>query len=241
MEMQSYKEEPWQDFSGESAKNLHAKCLWVLVIDTSISMEPHMQELVEGLRAFKADVENDPVASERIEVAIVEFHEKVKVRCAPKLIDDMTIPEFSTGAYTFMAQGLERAMQVLDTRVEWYRGSAQPYYVPFVVLITDGEPNGPMDVHKVATGVKKRMNSSKRSERVMFMAFGVDGANMELLEEISDPMFPPMYVRNANFSSLFQWLSTSTKIVSHSTPDDLSLPQMIAESATDQEDFQRNV
>ena len=227
MMSKAYQEEPYRDFSEESPQNPESKCLWVLCIDTSYSMTPHMDTLHRSLKDFKQAVSDDPVAADRIEVAIVEFNKTVKVRCAPKLIDDLKIPDLSAEGTTFLVEGVERAIQVVDHRIQWYKDTHQSFYQPYIILITDGEPNGPGDVNQLARTIQERVHHADSKSRFFFMAFGVDQADMKLLGQISDPAMPPLYVQNADFASLFQFLSTSVKLIGNSSPMDGQVPQQI--------------
>ena len=66
--------------SVEFAENPEPRCPCVLLLDTSGSMQgPPVAALNEGLRVFKNDLSKDPVASRRVEVAVVTFDSAVNV------------------------------------------------------------------------------------------------------------------------------------------------------------------
>ena len=56
------------------------RCACVLLLDTSGSMHgPPIQALNEGVKAFKEELEGDPLASLRVETAIVSFNSDVEL------------------------------------------------------------------------------------------------------------------------------------------------------------------
>ena len=60
-------------------ENFEQKCLCVLVLDTSYSMDDgSIDELNDGLKRFQSELLNDKVTRDRLEVAIVTFDSNVK-------------------------------------------------------------------------------------------------------------------------------------------------------------------
>ena len=65
----------------DEGENYEQKCLCVLVLDTSGSMNASgaINQLNDGLVAFKNNTMQDPVTRDRLEVAIVSFNSKIEV------------------------------------------------------------------------------------------------------------------------------------------------------------------
>jgi uncharacterized protein YegL len=64
----------------EFAENPEPRCACVLLLDTSGSMAGEkIDALNEGIRTFKEELQGDPLASRRVEVAIVTFDSQVQV------------------------------------------------------------------------------------------------------------------------------------------------------------------
>src|SRR3954466_2778331 len=60
--------------SDSFADNPEPRCPCVLLLDTSGSMSGRpIQELSEGIRTFKQELLSDPLATKRVEVAVVTF------------------------------------------------------------------------------------------------------------------------------------------------------------------------
>ena len=107
-----------------------------------------------------------------------------------------------------MTQGQLSLRPNLSERVSMTRcsdsGTGQPYFRPWIILMTDGEPDEFQDV----AGLSARIKEDTASKRYQFIPIAVDGANMDIMNQIAGTI-PPMKLREARFSEFFQWLSNS--------------------------------
>jgi uncharacterized protein YegL len=205
------------DFNAELPVNYEQKCACVLVLDTSGSMTGSpIDELNKGLIQFKNEIKDNIAASNRLEVAIVTFNSNVKVVSNFKIIHEWAPPQLSAQGSTKMADGVKRAIQVLETRKEWYKQTGQKYYRPYIILITDGAP----DYDQNMEDLKKTINDGVNTKNFNFWAFGVQNADMDVLKNISHSSFQPLKLKGVEFGKFFKWLSNSMAAVSNSTEGD---------------------
>jgi uncharacterized protein YegL len=207
----------FNDFTAEMPENFEQKCLCILVLDTSGSMvgEP-IQELHRGLQQFHYQVVKDEVAGERLEICLITFESKVSCIQEPTLIRNLQIPQLQAGGSTQLAKGVKEAIVKVQNRKNWYRKTGQPYYRPFIFLITDGEPDGDQDMEELMMEINEGVNSKK----FLFFPIGVQGANMKILQSIAHPSTPPMKLQGLKFVEFFQWLSNSVGIITKSQADE---------------------
>src|SRR5438105_2977033 len=164
----------------EFAENPEPRCPCVLLLDTSGSMQgAPLAALNEGLRTFKSDLVLDPVASRRVEVAVVTFNNEIQVVEDFTTADTFEAPFLTAGGQTFMGTGINKALDLLHARKAQYRANGIAYYRPWVFMITDGEPQGepPEQIERAA----QRIHAEEDAKRVAFFAVGVEGANMGAL------------------------------------------------------------
>ena len=197
----------------EFAENPEPRVPCVLIVDTSSSMQgPRMDELNKGLKSYQQELLADPLASKRVEVAIVTFGGRVN-----RLVDFVTAPNFVAPTLqpiggTPMGEAITTALDMIEERKQVYRENGVAYYRPWAFLITDGEPN---DHWKP---VVSRVKDGEKQKSFSFFAVGVEGANMQILEEICTRK--PLWLQGMKFRELFSWLSNSQQAVSRSTPGD---------------------
>lgn len=206
----------------EFAENPEPRCPCVLLLDTSGSMQGDpIKALNQGLQAFKDDLSRDPLASRRVELAVVTFDSHVKVVQDFVTADQFQPPRLSAQGATHMGSGIHKALEIIQARKDQYNANGITYYRPWVFMITDGEPQGePEDVVKQATS---RIHDDEAKKRVAFFAVGVVNAKMDRLSQIV--VRQPVKLIGLNFVEMFVWLSRSTQAVSHSQVDDqVALP-----------------
>lgn len=213
-----------QDFSAESPENLQQKCCVAFVLDVSGSMSGDaIDQLNAGLQEFHKEILDDPTASNRLEIAIVEFSSSVSTLIDPSLAENFSMPTLSTKGSTKLVDGVREGIQIVKARKKWYKDTNQPYYRPWVILITDGEPDGGQDVD----GLKQEIENGVNSKDFYFFAVGVEGANMNTLATLSSPKMAPAKLQGLKFKEFFEWLSASlgSSGVTGSIPDsEISFP-----------------
>lgn len=213
-----------KDFSAESPENLQQKCCVAFVLDVSSSMSGNaIDELNAGLQGFHKEILDDPTSANRLEIAIVEFSSSVSTLIDPSLAENFSMPVLITKGSTKLVDGVREGIQIVKARKKWYKDTNQPYYRPWVILITDGEPDGGQDVN----GLKQEIEIGVNSKDYYFFAVGVEGANMNTLNQLSVPPMTPAKLQDLKFKEFFQWLSASlgSSGVTGSIPDrEISFP-----------------
>jgi uncharacterized protein YegL len=195
----------------EFAENPEPRVPCVLVVDTSTSMQgPRIEELNKGLQYYKQELLADPLASKRVEVAIVTFGGRVNRLVEFVTANNFTPPKLQPFGGTPMGEAISVALDMIEERKASYREHGIAYYRPWAFLITDGEPN---DHWKP---IISRVHDGEQQRSFCFFAVGVEGANMTVLEQIC--VRKPLWLQGTKFRELFSWLSNSQQAVSRSSP-----------------------
>ncbi|MHC5933065.1 vWA domain-containing protein [Nostoc sp.] len=193
----------------EFVENPENRCPVILLLDTSGSMSGQpIQELNQGLAAFKEDVLKDSQASLSVEVAMITFGPIAKLIQDFVTIDQFTPPTLEADGLTPMGAAIEYALDFVENRKQTYKDNGILYYRPWVFLITDGAPTDSWD------SAAQRLREAEAQSRLLFFAVGVKGADMNILKQISPPEHPPVMLNGLDFRELFVWLSASMKRVS---------------------------
>ena len=194
--------------------NYEQKCLCVLVLDTSYSMDDGpIEELNAGLQRFQEELLKDEITRDRLEVCIVTFDSEVNVVQDPALLTEFTMPTLQTNGSTCMVDGLEEAISIVENRKLYYKSHGITYYRPWIVMMTDGERDSDQDVD----GLGARNYNDSESKKYVFIPVGVgDDINENVLRILSTPTFPPMKMQYVKFIEFFQWLSNSMSTISSS-------------------------
>jgi uncharacterized protein YegL len=195
------------------ASNPEPRVPCVLLLDVSGSMagEP-ISQLNEGLQVYREQLLEDAIAAKRVEAAVVTFGGKVDIVCPFHTAGEFHPPALEPNGDTPMGEAIQLAISLVEDRKKTYRENGIMYYRPWIFLITDGAPTDEWNeaARKVRDGEQKKSFS--------FFAVGVEGANMEVLGEITSRQ--PLKLRGLNFRELFTWLSNSQQAVSRSSVGD---------------------
>lgn len=197
-------------FEDDMFLNTERRCPVVLLLDTSASMRHHMDIVNRGLHDLKADLQQDALASQRVEIMILTFG-PVRVVQDFVTVDRWMVPRLYARGETPMGEALQQAVHEIRLRKDAYREAGLPYYRPWIWLVTDGDPTD-----DVTLGVKQVREEVNRGGLEMF-TIGTDHANFKLLRTISAPR-PPVKLLEAKYREMFVWLSQSLKPVSRSEP-----------------------
>ena len=191
--------------------NAEPRCACVLVLDTSGSMAGEaITQLNAGLQQFIHEVNQDPTAAARVEVAVVTFGPVNMVQpFAP--IDQCTIGTLSANGSTPLGAAIACALDAVAERKSLYKQSGIPYYRPWVFVVSDGAP----DRDDVWQSVAQRIKAEEQKNGVLFFAVGVDGADMAVLNQLSSR--PALRLKGHSFAEMFLWLSGSMYSVTQST------------------------
>lgn len=210
------------DFSAESPQNYEQKSVCCFVVDVSASMagEP-IKQLNRGLQEFQQDIANNSLTANRLEVAVVEFSDTIETIVQPALVDSFKMPHLATKGTTKLVDGVREAISLVESRKNWYKQTGQPHLRPWIILITDGAPDGDQDVDSLAQEIQAGVSGKK----FVFLALGVQGANMDVLNHISSTDTPPAVLQGLKFSEFFKWVSASMSVVASSKEGDkVNLP-----------------
>jgi uncharacterized protein YegL len=187
----------------------------LLLLDTSGSMGAQVQglhgtpieALNQGLKAFELDIQEDPLARRRVDIAIVTFGQGVHTVQEFGSAAGFVAPALSAAGLTPMGEAITLAVQKVKARSAQYRANGVPRYRPWIFMITDGAPT---DEWQSAAALVRQEEDAKS---FAFFGVGVQNADMDVLRAVTDRV---IRLDGLKFRDLFLWLSTSQKRVSAS-------------------------
>ncbi|EDN65603.1 protein containing Von Willebrand factor, type A [Beggiatoa sp. PS] len=96
-----------------------------------------------------------------MEISIITFHSDVKNELEPALVDNFTMPILTTKGSTKLVDGVREAIAKVEARKQWYKETGQPYYRPWIIAITDGEPDSDQDVEGLTQEIRTAIEGKK--------------------------------------------------------------------------------
>lgn len=198
--------------AAEFAENPEPRCPCILLLDTSGSMEGNsIQELNDGLQAFRDEIFNDSLALKRVEIAVITFGPVTVIQDFTTA--DMYRPrQLKAAGDTPLGGAVERGLGLLQDRKKVLRENGIKLFRPWIFLITDGAPTDNW------SRLPQVIRAGEESKSFSFFALGTRDADFNVLNQIS--VREPMRLSGVRFREFFLWLSASLKNVSRSNPGD---------------------
>lgn len=204
----------------------------VFCLDVSPSMgwqvgnnSPSIDLLNASVSNFVAELKDDPKARACAEIAFVTFSTDIEMDTEFTSISTLQTPKFKTveEGGTQMAQAVLRSIEKIETRRRQLRNSEIPYYAPFLVIVTDGNPddNDAPDLQARALQLVKKHCDSHigASEIIVPFVIGVgEYISVKTLNSYAsgfvDGYFPITGAAGkarVQFNKVFQMIGNSTK------------------------------
>ena len=213
MESNTYNYDEQEPFAAaEFAENPEPRCPCILLLDTSGSMEGNsIEELNQGLQAFRDEIFNDSLAMKRVEIAVITFG-PVSVLQDFATADMFRPRRMDAAGDTPLGSAVIRGLELLKKRKQILRDNGIKLFRPWIFLITDGEPTDNW------AHLPQLIRAGEETKSFSFFALGVQKADFNVLNQIA--VREPMKLSGVRFKEFFLWLSASLKNVSRSNPGD---------------------
>jgi len=234
--------------NAEFAMNREQRCACVLLLDTSGSMreivsgtpkdlghtfqldgktynavsggQTRLDNLNEGLAAYKTAMMSDSLAAKRVEVSIITFGGTVQTVTPFITAEEFEPPRLQADGLTPMGAAIFAAIDAVASRKQLYKANAIKYYRPWIFMITDGEPTDEYGWRNAA----ERVQAGERAGEFAFFCVGVPKADFEILRQIN-PARQPVVLDETKFKEMFLWLSSTQRSISQSRPGEESAVQ----------------
>lgn len=180
--------------------------------------QTRLDELQKGIQLFFDAIREDELALYAADIAIVTFDSEARcLREFSSLESNSQVPELEAKGNTAMGEGVAMALNLLADRKQKYKDKGVDYYQPWLVIMSDGEPNGNAGIYKEAQQEAVKLANDKKLA-VFSIGIGKE-ADMDALSSFS-PKRPALRLQGLKFKEFFEWLSQSVSRTSQSMPGD---------------------
>ena len=193
-------------------------------LDTSGSMQGDpIRQLNMGLQNFMSSIRANDDTRSATDISIITFGSSVEIVLPfGRIGKEKKLPEIQAStSLTPIGEGVLTALELLNARKEGYKELGIKYYQPWIVVITDGAPQGPNAMANYRAAVEA-CNELEKNDRLVVFNIGVgNSVDFDLLKQLSIKRPEPISVASAEFGKLFEFLgSSSSSVVSSGISDD---------------------
>lgn len=188
-----------------------------LCLDTSGSMDGDpIDELNGGVRLFYEAIREDETAMYSAEISIVTFGGDAQcIADFASLEIQPDAPLLTANGMTPMGEAVNIGLDLLERRKNEYKERGVDYYQPWLVLMTDGAPNG--DSAELSRAIDRTVDLINQKKLHIFPIGIGSEADMKVLARFS-PKKHPLKLQGLKFREFFSWLSKSVSKTSQSSP-----------------------
>lgn len=206
------------DFGDFSDQNIDSKkkAPICLVLDTSGSMSSYsgrmtrIDELNANVLKFLDFVRRNEKAKRISDISIISFGGNVNVVSGYTNIENINFKPLPASGTTPMGEAMEKAIELLELRRQYYRDNGIERYKPIMLLMSDGDPTD--EYEAIASKVSQLVIN--KEIKLFPVGIGAD-FNKQKMSKFS-PLIQPKLIKNAEgFAKLFELLSASS-----SNPED---------------------
>jgi len=203
----------------------------VFCLDISPSMGWHdasnttsIELMNEAVSNFITELKQDPKARASAEVAFVTFSTNIEMDSEFESVGSISIPRFSTvdKGGTQMAAAVLRSIEKIEARRKQLEDNEIGYYAPFLVLVTDGNPDNNDNSQKQMQAmslVKSHCDSHIGAQEIIVpFIIGVgDNVGSQTLSSYSAGFTAGFFhirgnaSKSSQFSKVFKMIGNSTK------------------------------
>jgi len=216
--------EPMTDFeflfdASDLVENPSTRLPICLVLDVSGSMSGEaIEELNKGVHTFFEALREDEVALYAADICIITFNSQVEmIQEFSSIAGPSAAPTLESGGPTYMGEAVNVAIDALEKRKLEYQENGVDYFQPWLVLMTDGVPNGNLAEFDKAV---ERTAQLVKTRKLTIFPIGIGPyADLKALQQLSYDR-QPLRLQGFKFKEFFSWLSQSVATTSQSMPGD---------------------
>ena len=202
---------------GNFAENNQDRCPIALVVDVSSSMRADIGMLNAAIEKFRDTVLADPVATLRVEVALVAFNHQTEIRQEFSSIDEFDPGPLEARGGTRICEAINRTLDMIEERKDTYRANGIGYFRPWMFILTDGMTADAQDLPATARRIKDIENAKGITTFAILSGQArYDGAKQQM-QQLTNRTLP---MQEASYNELLEWMANSTVAMSNSNTGD---------------------
>ena len=204
---------------GDFAKSTKKRLPICFCLDASGSMaaptgtgKNRMHELNEAFSKFVTAMKNNDEVASSADIAIVTFGGQAAILQNFTPVSKINTPkiEYKDRSLTPMGEAIQVALKLLEVRKNGYKQKGMEYYQPWLVVFTDGEPEGKNAKEEMEKAIQQTTELEKQNKLVVFN-IGIGGdANLDELKKLSVKREKPISVAETNLDEVFEFLGKSS-------------------------------
>ena len=189
--------------------------------------QTRIEELNKTFQNFIETMKMDDVVAQSADIAVVTFGGKVEIVSPFAPLEKKTFSRINvnTRSFTPMGEGIITSLKLLNMRKEAYKKKGLKYFQPWLVVLTDGEPEGP-DAQMHFEEALREVNQMESEGKIVVynIALG-DDVNFNNIGRLSTKHNEPIYANNTgDLKKFFTFLGSTLGSVTSGQTVETDIP-----------------
>ena len=203
------------DFSKSTKKRLPI----CFCLDTSGSMiapttsgKTRIDELNDAFSKFITAMKANDEVSASADIAMITFGGNAKILKTFTPVTKFETPklEVNMRSLTPIGEAIQVGLKLLELRKSEYKKRGMEYYQPWLVVFTDGEPEGENAINEMNNAIAQVIELERQNKLVVFnIGIGSD-VNLDIIKKLSEKREKPISVAETNLDEVFEFLGKSS-------------------------------
>lgn len=181
-----------------------------------------IQQLIQGLVMLYNKLTSEAITCNSVEISIVTFDDEARCHLEISNISDVStrqINRLTTHNLTFMGEGLNMALDIMEDCLRDYQEFGVDYYTPWLIIMSDGEPNG--DNHELNRAIA-RINNMRERENLVATAIAIGASADTTVFSRFVPQGRIISIHETQMNQLFNDITQKTKCAAIFSPADIN-------------------
>lgn len=174
-----------------------------------------MDELNDAFSKFIETMKNSPEVSASADIGIVTFGGDVRIAQQFIPVSNLNHSPINVNikSLTPLGEAIQLSLKLLEVRKNAYKQRGIKYYQPWLVVLTDGEPEGKNAKKSMEEAISLTTKLEKENKLVVFNVGIGEDANLDELKKLSVKRNEPISVTETRLDELFTFLGASSESV----------------------------
>ena len=173
-----------------------------------------IDELNEAFSKFIITMKRNDEVAASADIAIITFGGQAKMLKTFTPVSKFETPDLEVNlrSLTPIGEAIQAGLKLLELRKEEYKKRGMEYYQPWLVVLTDGEPEGKNAVDEMNKAITQVVELESQNKLVVFNIGIGNDVNLDIIQKLSKKREKPISVGETNLDEVFEFLGKSSDI-----------------------------
>ena len=182
------------------------------MIAPTTNEKTRIDELNEAFSKFIITMKSNDEVAASADIAIITFGGQAKILKTFTPVTKFETPDLEVNlrSLTPIGEAIQVGLKLLEARKGEYKKRGMEYYQPWIVVLTDGEPEGENAITEMNKAISQVVELESQNKLVVFNIGIGNDVNLDIIQKLSKKREKPISVDETNLDEVFEFLGKSS-------------------------------